>query len=84
MNKKKVLQLSIGLIVAGLLSTLFLYAQTNQQQHLTVITLLVFLGLVLVRLQSTRRNLKGTIGDLEFRKQALNKHAIVRDRKSVV
>ena len=77
MNKKKVLQLTIGLIVAGLLSTLFLYSQTNQQQHLTSITLLVFLGLVLARLQSTRRNLKGTLSDLEFRKQALNKHAIV-------
>ena len=77
MNKKKVLQLTIGLIVAGLLSALFLYGQTNQQQHLTSITLLVFLGLVLARLQSTRRNLKGTLSDLEFRKQALNKHAIV-------
>ncbi len=77
MNKKKVLQLTIGLIVAGLLSTLFLYSQTNQQQHLTVITLLVFLGVVLARLRSTRRNLKGTLSDLEFRKQALNKHAIV-------
>jgi PAS domain S-box-containing protein len=77
-NKKKVLQLSIGLVVAGLLGTLFLHSQIKQQQYLiTTLILLIFLGLVLARLQSTRRNLKGTLSDLEFRKQALNKHAIV-------
>ncbi len=36
MNKKKVLYVSIGLIVAGLLSALFLHSQINQQQHLTI------------------------------------------------
>ncbi len=41
------------------------------------IILLIYLGLVLTRLQSTSRNLKDTLIDLEFRKQALNKHAIV-------
>ncbi len=39
--------------------------------------LLLYLGLVLTRLQSTRRNLRETLTDLEFRKQALNKYAIV-------
>ena len=77
-NKKKVLQLSIGLIVAGLLSTLFLHSKINQQQYLIItLILLVYLGSVLVRLQSTSRNLRETLGDLEFRKLALNEHAIV-------
>lgn len=78
MNKKKALQLTIGLIVAGLLSTLFLYSHFSQQQDLMItLTILVFLGLMLARLQSTTHNLKETLADLEFRKQALNLYAIV-------
>jgi len=78
LNKKKAILVTIGLIVAGLLSALFYYSQVNQQQYLmTTLTILVFLGLVLVRLQFTRHNLNATLADLEFRKQALNKHAIV-------
>ena len=41
------------------------------------VILLFYLGLVLARLQSTHHNLKETLADLEFRKQALNNHAIV-------
>ena len=78
LNKKKVILVTIGLIVAGLLTALFYYSQVNQQQYLmTTLTILVFLGLVLARLQLTRHNLYETLADLEFRKQALNKHAIV-------
>jgi len=43
----------------------------------TSITLLLYLGLVLARLQTTSRNLRETLIDLEFRKMALNKYAIV-------
>lgn len=39
--------------------------------------LLLYLGLVLARLQSTRHNLNETLADLEFRKHVLNKHALV-------
>ncbi len=41
------------------------------------IILLVYLGIALTRLQSTSRNLRDTLIDLEFRKRALDKHAIV-------
>ncbi len=44
---------------------------------ITSIVLLVYLSLVLLRLQSTGRDLKETLTDLKFRKQALNKHAII-------
>jgi diguanylate cyclase (GGDEF)-like protein/PAS domain S-box-containing protein len=84
MNKKKALQVTIGLIVAGLLSTIFLYSQIDQQQHIyksmlfaAFIVLLVYLGLVLARLQLNSRNLRETLTDLEFRKLALDEHAIV-------
>ena len=78
MNKKKVLHVSVGFLVAGLLATLFLHNQIDQQQYLVItLTLLVYLGLVLARLQSTSRNLRETLTDLEFRKLALNEHAIV-------
>ena len=78
MNKKRALQVTIGLIVAVLLVTLFLQSQVNQQQYLMItLTILVFLGLMLARLKSTSHNLKETLADLEFRKLALNKHAIV-------
>ncbi len=78
MNKKRALQVTIGLIATVLLVTLFLQNQVNQQQYLMIsLTILVFLGLVLARMHSTSHNLREILADLEFRKQALNKHAIV-------
>ncbi len=83
-KKKKAFQVTIGLIVAGLLSTFFLYSQIDPQQHVyksmifaAFIVLLVYLGLVLARLQSSSRHLRETLTDLEFRKLALDEHAIV-------
>ena len=76
MNKKKTLQLSIGLLVAALLTTLFLYDRLNLQ-YITVITILLCLGLVMLRLQSGSRNQRETLTDLELRKRALDEHAIV-------
>ena len=83
-NKKKTLQVTIGLIVTGLLSMVFLYSQINQQQLIyksmiftASIIFLLYLGLVLARLQSSSRNLRERLTDLEFRKQALDEHTIV-------
>lgn len=39
--------------------------------------LLLYLGFVLVRLEATGRHLSDTLADMEFRQQALDKHAIV-------
>ena len=83
-KKKKAFQVTIGLIVAGLLSTFILYSQIDPQQHVyksmifaAFIVLLVYLGLVLARLQSSSRHLRETLTDLKFRKLALDEHAIV-------